>query len=97
MALSSLRYGSVAKNDLKKDIRETTETSLGFRQQFENKKSRKTKTPRERSVIEHLSSNIWNKPRLLGVDPAWPIVPIDLLTTHFTKRAASLSPSVKSN
>jgi len=30
MALSSLRYGSVAKNDPKKDIRETTETSLGF-------------------------------------------------------------------
>jgi hypothetical protein len=30
MALSSLRYGFVAKNDPKKDIRETTETSLGF-------------------------------------------------------------------
>jgi len=30
MALSSLRYGSVAKNDPKKDIRETTETSVGF-------------------------------------------------------------------
>jgi hypothetical protein len=44
-----------------------------------------------------LSSNIWNKPGLLGVDPAWPIVPIDILTTHFTTRAASRSPSVKSN
>jgi len=34
MALSSLRYGSVAKNDLKKYIGETTERSLGFDSSF---------------------------------------------------------------
>jgi hypothetical protein len=57
MALSSLRYGSVAKNDPKKDIRETTETSVGFdsslRKEQKNKDTQGEVSHRK-LVVEHL-------------------------------------------